>query len=81
MSATSSRMASDISRFRSIEIGGPRHETVCRGLVLASASVLFLHSLGYVPNSVAALGNAAAFPAETWAAMSASYRRPASEPR
>jgi hypothetical protein len=48
MSATSSRVTSDISRLRSIEIGGPRHEAVCRGLVLASASVLFLHDAATV---------------------------------
>ena len=43
MSVTASGMARVIGRVRPIEIGGPRHEAACRGLVLASASALFLH--------------------------------------
>lgn len=48
MSATSSRMAPQISRLRSIAIGSPRHEAVCRGLILASACALFLHDAATV---------------------------------
>jgi hypothetical protein len=48
VSATSPGMASNLSRFRSIEIGGPVHEAVCRGLILASACTLFLHDAATV---------------------------------
>src|SRR5438270_10968944 len=48
MSVTSSGAAGEIGRFRVIEIGGPRHEAACRGLVLASSGVLFLHDAATV---------------------------------
>lgn len=48
MSVTSSGMTREIVRVRAFEIGGPRHEAVCRGLVLASAGTLFLHDAATV---------------------------------
>jgi O-antigen ligase len=48
MSVTSSGMARAIGRVKPIEIGGPRHEAACRGLVLASAGTLFLHDAATV---------------------------------
>jgi hypothetical protein len=48
MSVTSSRIVPEVSRLRSIEIGGPGHEGLCRGLIMASAGVLFLHDAATV---------------------------------
>jgi O-antigen ligase len=48
ISVTSSGMTRAIGRVKPIEIGGPLHEAVCRGLVLASAGALFLHDAATV---------------------------------
>jgi hypothetical protein len=48
VSVISSAMARDARRPRFIAIGGPRHEAICRGLVLASAATLFLHDAATV---------------------------------
>lgn len=48
MSLTSRGMVHEISRFRSIEMSRPRHESMCRGLVLTSAAALFLHDAGTI---------------------------------
>jgi O-Antigen ligase len=48
MSLISRGMAHEISQVRSIEMSRPRHESMCRGLVLISAVALFLHDAGTV---------------------------------
>src|SRR5207248_6606094 len=48
MSVNSSRIVPQVTRLRSLELGGPRHEGLCRGLILASSGVLFLHDAATV---------------------------------